>query len=192
MELTTLCYIENGDSYLMLHRVSKKNDLNAGKWIGVGGHFEGQETPDECLIREVREETGLILTSYKMRGIVTFISGRGTSEYMFLFTADGFVPAGETNENCCEPVGTTDKPCCKSDEASPTPTPLDILLSECSEGELAWIRKKDVPSLNLWEGDRIFLNLLLTRDDFFLLKLVYDENDRLTEAVLDGTELAID
>lgn len=74
MTTTTLCYIENEGKYLMLHRVKKKNDINEGKWIGVGGHAEGQEAPEECLVREVKEETGLILTSYRFRGVVTFIS----------------------------------------------------------------------------------------------------------------------
>ena len=88
--LTTLCYIERDNQYLMLHRISKKNDVNKDKWIGVGGHFEEDESPEECLLREVREETGYTLTSYRYRGIVTFISGNGITEYMSLFTADGF------------------------------------------------------------------------------------------------------
>ena len=71
--LTTLCYIEKGDSYLMLHRIKKESDVNKDKWIGVGGHFEEDESPEDCLLREVKEETGLTLTSYKFRGIVTFI-----------------------------------------------------------------------------------------------------------------------
>ena len=74
----------------MLHRVVKKNDVNKDKWIGVGGHFEQDESPEECLLREVREETGYTLTSYRFRGIVTFVSGDGVTEYMHLFTADGF------------------------------------------------------------------------------------------------------
>lgn len=96
--LTTLCYIEKDDQYLMLHRVSKKNDINKDKWIGVGGHFEPDESPEECLLREVREETGFTLTSYRFRGIVTFISDRWQTEYMCLYTADGF--EGEMTE--CE------------------------------------------------------------------------------------------
>ena len=88
--MTTLCYIEKDDSYLMLHRVSKKNDVNKDKWIGVGGKFEDKESPEECLLREVKEETGLTLTSYRLRGIVTFVSDRWVTEYMFLYTADGF------------------------------------------------------------------------------------------------------
>lgn len=89
-QLTTLCYIEKDNKYLMLHRISKKNDINKDKWIGVGGHFEGEESPDECLLREVREETGLTLTSYQFRGIVTFCSEGYPTEYMCLYTADGF------------------------------------------------------------------------------------------------------
>ena len=73
MTITTLCYIENDGKYLMLHRVKKQNDINKGKWTGVGGHAEDQESPEECLLREVKEETGLTLTSYKFRGLVTFI-----------------------------------------------------------------------------------------------------------------------
>ena len=87
--LTTLCYIEKDDQYLMLHRVSKENDINKDKWIGVGGHFEPDESPEECLLREVREETGCTLTSYRFRGIVTFISDKWQTEYMCLYTADG-------------------------------------------------------------------------------------------------------
>ena len=89
--LTTLCYIEKDDSYLMLHRVSKKNDINKDKWIGIGGHFQLNESPEECLLREAKEETGLTLTSYQFRGIVTFITdGLEEAEYMHLYTADGF------------------------------------------------------------------------------------------------------
>ncbi|HIV24180.1 MAG TPA: NUDIX domain-containing protein [Candidatus Scatomonas pullistercoris] len=88
--LSTLCYIENDGKYLMLHRTVKKNDVNKEKWIGVGGHFEENESPEECLLREVREETGYTLTSWRWRGIVTFVSGDGVTEYMSLFTADGF------------------------------------------------------------------------------------------------------
>lgn len=88
--LSTLCYIEQDGRYLMLHRTVKKHDVNKDKWIGVGGHFEADESPEECLLREVREETGYTLTSWKFRGLVTFVSGGGVTEYMSLFTADGF------------------------------------------------------------------------------------------------------
>lgn len=86
---TTLCYISQGDCTLMLHRVKKKNDLNHDKWIGVGGKFEQGESPEECMLREVKEETGLTLTAWRYRGIVTFVSS-DWCEYMHLFTADGF------------------------------------------------------------------------------------------------------
>lgn len=86
---TVLCYIERDGQYLMLYRNRKKNDLNGGKWIGVGGKTEPGEAPEDALLREVKEETGLTLTRYRRRGLVTFVSGDLT-EYMFLFTADGF------------------------------------------------------------------------------------------------------
>ena len=93
---STLCYITRGDDVLMLHRVKKKNDINKDKRIGIGGKFEFEESPDECILREAREETGLTLTSYKCRGIVTFVNDCCEGEYMFLFTADGF--EGELKE----------------------------------------------------------------------------------------------
>lgn len=156
MEFTTLCYIRKEDSWLMLHRIKKKQDVNQGKWIGVGGHFEAGESPEECLIREVREETGLTLTQWQFRGIITFCSRAGRQEmpvceYMCLYTADRF-------------EGT---------------------VSDCREGVLQWIRRDQIGGLTLWEGDRIFLNLLLKDRPFFSLKLSYCE-DRLEEAVLDG------
>ena len=88
--LTTLCYIEKDNQYLMLHRIKKENDINKDKWIGVGGHFEEDETPEECLLREVREETGLTLNSFKLRGVITFLSNEFHTEYMFLYTANDF------------------------------------------------------------------------------------------------------
>ena len=91
MRNTTLCYIRNDRGQtLLIHRIKKKNDLNHDKWIGVGGKFEDKESPEECLLREVREETGLTLTAYHYRGIVTFVSDEWETEYMHLFTADGF------------------------------------------------------------------------------------------------------
>ena len=157
--LSTLCYIEQDGHYLMLHRVKKKADINEGKWIGIGGHFEENESPEECLIREVSEETGLALTSYALRGIVTFISGKGATEYMFLFTA-------------AADISLTD--------------PLPV----CDEGDLAWVKKEEIKSLPIWEGDAVFLDLLAQDAPFFLLKLVYDAEDQLVEAVLNGIKMA--
>ncbi len=88
--MTTLCYVKKDDAYLMMHRISKKNDVNKDKWIGIGGHFEEGESPEECLLREAYEETGLTLTSYRFRGIVTFSQEGYGTEYMCLYTADTF------------------------------------------------------------------------------------------------------
>ena len=90
MKMTTLCYIEKDGQYLMLHRTKKKKDINKDKWIGVGGHAEGTESPEDCLLREVKEETGLTLTRFRFRGLITFVSDACEPEQMCLFTADGF------------------------------------------------------------------------------------------------------
>ena len=100
MKLTTLCYIEKGGSYLMLHRVRKEQDENKDKWIGVGGKFEADEAPEECMLREVYEETGLTLTGYRFRAIITFVSDQWETEYMHLFTADRY--EGELTPFCEE------------------------------------------------------------------------------------------
>lgn len=96
MKLTTLCYIEKDGKYLMLHRTKKENDINKDKWIGIGGHFEENESPEECLLREVREETGLTLTKFRFRGIITFVSDIYETEYMHLYTATEYT--GEMTE----------------------------------------------------------------------------------------------
>lgn len=90
MKMTTLCYLERGDEYLLLHRTKKEADENRDKWIGVGGKFEDRESPEDCMRREVLEETGLTVTSYRYRGIVTFVSDCYPTEYMHLFTANGW------------------------------------------------------------------------------------------------------
>ena len=149
MNFTTLCYIEKGNKYLMLHRISKKKDGNKDKWIGVGGHFEKGESPEECLLREVKEETGLELTSYQFRGIVTFISDEWPDEYMCLYTADKYT--GD--------------------------------IGNCDEGELVWVEKGKIMDLNIWEGDKIFLKLLMENQPFFSLKLEY-KGDKLINTVL--------
>ena len=151
---TTLCYIRKNDKFLMLHRISKKNDINKGKWIGVGGHFEEGESPDDCLIREVKEETGYILNSYLLRGIVTF-NTPSLTEYMFLYTSDDFSGS----------------------------------LIDCDEGKLEWIEINKINELNLWDGDRIFLELLVNNAPFFSLKLTYDDKEKLVGARLDGREI---
>jgi len=103
MKNTTLCYINNGNKYLMMHRVKKENDLNHDKWVGLGGKFEENESPEECLIREVREESGLILKKWKYCGIVTFVSDEWEGEYMHLFTSDEYEGAiTDCNEGVLE------------------------------------------------------------------------------------------
>lgn len=149
MKLTTLCYIEKDGCYLMLHRTKKKHDVNHDKWIGVGGKFEPEEMPEECLLREVKEETGLTLLKYRYRGILTFIAEGWESEYIHLYTASEF--AGE--------------------------------LTECSEGTLEWVPKEKIEMLPIWEGDKIFLRLLMEDTGFFSLKLKY-QGDKLVESKL--------
>ena len=102
MILSTLCYIEQEDKVLLLHRIKKEQDVNQGKWIGVGGKFEEGESPEECLLREVREETGLMLTRWRFRGIVTFVCPPWPVEYMHLYTADRFT--GTLTADCREGV----------------------------------------------------------------------------------------
>ena len=96
MKMTTLCYLERGDEYLMLHRTKKENDENHDKWIGVGGKFEANESPEDCMRREILEETGLTVTDYRYRGIVTFVSNLYGTEYMHLFTVTNWM--GEARE----------------------------------------------------------------------------------------------
>lgn len=154
MHNSTLCYVIRGDQVLMLHRVKKKNDVNKDKWIGIGGKFEAEESPDECLLRECREETGLRLTSWQCRGVVTFLQEGGEGEYMYLFTAEEF----EGN------------------------------LHDCPEGDLQWVSREFLYRLPMWEGDRIFLDLLWRNAPFFLLTLRY-RGEVLAQAVLNGEEI---
>ena len=107
MILSTLCYMENDrGEYLMLHRVKKENDANRDKWIGIGGKFEPGESPEECVVREAKEETGLTLTDYRYRGLVTFVSDRWETEYMHLFTAKGWTGEIKTcDEGVLEWIG---------------------------------------------------------------------------------------
>ena len=157
MKMTSLCYIEKDGAYLMMHRNKKINDPNRDKWIGIGGKFEDGESPEDCILREIYEETGLIPQRLSYRGIVTFVSDVYEAEYMHLFLAG----------DC-----------------------TGILRENCDEGELRYVEKNEITSLSLWEGDRIFLRLLLENRPFFSLKLVY-RGDQLVRAVLDNQELSI-
>ena len=150
---TTLCYLERDGKYLMLHRTKKEGDINKDKWIGVGGKCEAGESPEECLRREVYEETGYTLSGHSFRGIVTFVYGDIT-EYMFLFTSDRF--SGEQKV--------------------------------CDEGNLVWVDMDKVYDLPIWEGDKVFLKLLKEGTGFFSLKLKYDDNGKLIQTVVNGTD----
>lgn len=154
MKMTSLCYIEKNGKYLMLHRVKKENDENRDKWIGIGGRFEENESPEECARREVLEETGLSLGTLIYRGIVTFVSDEYGCEYMHLFV--GKDPEGD--------------------------------ICECDEGILEWVDKDRVGELPIWEGDKIFLDLMKSDHPFFSLKLTYSK-DKLTGAFLDEVKI---
>lgn len=104
MKNSTLCYLEKDGCYLMLHRVKKENDCNKDKWIGVGGKFEDKESPEDCLVREVREETGLTLGSWRFCGIVTFVTDIWETEYMYLYRSDDFTGAPVVRDGCDEGV----------------------------------------------------------------------------------------
>lgn len=140
MKDTTLCYIEKDGAYLLLHRTKKENDINHDKWIGVGGKLENGETPFDCAMREIKEETGVTPINLEYRGIVKFISDLYGTEIMHLFTANDYI--GDIAYNC-------------------------------KEGELVWIKKDKITSLPIWEGDKIFLELLNTDAPFFRLELNY-------------------
>ena len=138
---TVQVYLKKDNSYLLLYRNKKKNDINEGKWIGVGGHVEKGETPDMAMIREVKEETGLDVISYKYRGLVHFASD-DYKEVMYLYTVDAF--KGE--------------------------------LIECDEGTLRFVPIKDLLTLPMWEGDKIFLKKMLSSDECFELELKYQKD----------------
>ena len=148
MSETVLCYIEENGRYLMLYRNKKKDDINHGKWLGIGGHIEPGESEEECCRREIKEEAGLSGGTLSKVGEVDFISGE-YSEKMHLFTGAGF--EGE--------------------------------ISECDEGELRWIPMEELPSIEVWEGDRIFLDLLMKKESGFQLALWYNGDN------LEGYEL---
>lgn len=145
MVKSTLCYIENNGKYLMLYRNKKENDMNEGKWLGLGGKFEPGESSDDCVLREVREESGLTLTAYSFRGLVHFIDVTGYAEDMYLYTANAYEGA----------------------------VPVDGY-DDCNEGYLRWIDKDKIFDLDLWEGDKLFLKKLIDGESNFELTLVYN------------------
>ena len=150
MKIGTLCYIKHNGKTLMLHRVKKENDMHEGKWNGLGGKLEAGETPEECIIREVKEESGLTIYNPNLRGILTFPKFDGIDDWMsFLFTATQF--EGE--------------------------------LIDSPEGNLEWIEDTEVFNLNLWPGDRIFLNWV-EENRFFSGKFIYKNKKLIDHSVI--------
>ena len=154
---TTLCYIEKDGCYLMLHRTKKENDYNKDKWIGIGGKFENGESPEDCAVREVREETGLIVEPVDLEycGIVTFVDTslpEAYTEFMHIFRARKFSGS---------------------------------LLTDCDEGELEWVPFAKLRELPHWQADEIFYDFLEQNHPFYSLKAIY-KNNKLIETWLNG------
>ena len=147
MKNTTLGYLYCGDDWLMLYRNKKDNDLNHGKWVGVGGKFEPGETADECFLREVKEETGFVPASFRQAGLIHFCSDIWEDEEMYLYTAE----------------------LSPEDRAAALPV--------CNEGELAWVPLDEVMDLPMWEGDRLFLPPLLEGRTGIEMTLIYRGDD---------------
>jgi 8-oxo-dGTP diphosphatase len=147
MILCTECYVQQGDKTLMMYRNKKDADINAGKWVGLGGKFEAGESPEQCLLREAQEEAGITLTSYRLRGMVTFMTTNSADDQMliFVYTADGF-----------------------------TGTPN---MTACSEGSLQWVNTDAIGGLNLWAGDRLFWEWMQQDKGLFSARFVYDGED---------------
>lgn len=141
MKIATLCYVRRAGKTLMVHRIKKANDMHQGKWNGLGGKLEPGETPEECAIREIYEESGLIVKNLVFKGMITFPGFANDEDwYTFIFVVDDF--AGQ--------------------------------LIDSPEGNLEWIDRDKLFQLNLWDGDRVFLNWL-DRPGFFSAKFVYQD-----------------
>lgn len=149
MKNTTLCYLEYDDQYLMLYRNKKKDDYNGGKWIGVGGKQEPGETIEDCLIREVFEETGIKLNNFHFYGAIGFRADTFEDEDMYLYSSKDYeMPEGYIAGD-------------------------NSLLPPCNEGELKWIPKSDVMKLPMWEGDKAFLQKMLNGEEHISMTLKY-------------------
>lgn len=156
MILATLCYLKKDNKTLMMHRVKKKDDMHEGKWNGLGGKFEPSETPEECVIREIKEETGLDIVKPRLHGRIAFndVSDESPNKmHVYVFTAREF------NGNL-------------------------ISSKDSREGNLKWIPDDNLFDLNLWEGDKIFLRWLEEEHGFFSAKFVYDGNKLVDHSVV--------
>ncbi len=146
--LTTICYIEKDGKTLMLYRNKKKNDVHEGKYVGIGGKFEFGETPEECIIREIKEETGLTVNSLRYHGLISFPKfANDDNWYMFIFSCRDF--EGEV---------------------------LEDRLDDCPEGRLLWVDNDKVMDLNMWDGDRVFLEWVATKK-VFNAKIEYEDGE---------------
>ena len=175
MRETSLVYIVKDEKVLMLHRIRKKNDENHGKWIGVGGKFEQGECPEDCMRREVLEETGLHIDRYRYCGIVTFQNDDAETEFMHLFLVTAFHKAGENH-------------------AGDAGQNADDEVVSFEEGDLAWLSKSRLTRIPHWAGDRIFLSLIFAEPEvpFFSLKLVYRKGDLIRASLNEHNCLVTD
>lgn len=147
MILSTLCYLTKDGKTLMLHRIKKPNDVHQGKWVGLGGKLEENESPDECVRREVQEEAGIQITDPKLRGIITFPEFTPNNTWhVFVYVAHDYTGS----------------------------------LCECNEGVLEWVPNERIHELNLWASDRVFLDWLYQRSDFFTAKFCDTKTDHFT------------
>jgi len=158
MKLATLCYVidKTSNKTLMLHRTKKENDYHEGKWNGLGGKLEQGESPEDCVIREIKEEAGLTIKSPKMRGFITFPFFDGVDDwYVFLFTVENF--SGK--------------------------------IIDSPEGNLEWIPNDRLTELNLWDGDKIFLEWVFSENSpekngrFFSAKFIYEDRKYKSHSV---------
>ena len=204
---TTLCYIEKNGCYLMLHRTKKEDDYNKNKWIGIGGKFENGESPEDCAVREIREETGLIVEHADLEycGIVTFVDLTGVGEVSPSLqpapqSSATPSPRGKAPKTPCDfPANlATDKLDSEQCERLTPPAPYTefmhifrarkfsgVLKTDCDEGDLEWVPLSKLKELPHWQADEIFYDFLAQNHPFYSLKAVY-KNNVLIETWLNG------
>lgn len=204
---TTLCYIEKNVCYLMLHRTKKEHDYNKDKWIGIGGKFENGESPEDCAVREIREETGLIVEHADLEycGIVTFVDMTGVGEVSPSLqpapqSSATPSPRGKAPKTPCDfPASlATDKLDSEQCERLTPPAPYTefmhifrarkfsgVLKTDCDEGDLEWVPLSKLKELPHWQADEIFYDFLSENHPFYSLKAVY-KNNKLIGTWLNG------
>lgn len=204
---TTLCYIEKNGCYLMLHRTKKEHDYNKDKWIGIGGKFENGESPEDCAVREIREETGLIVEHADLEyfGIVTFVDLTGVGEVSPSLqpapqSSATPSPRGKAPKTPCDfPASlATDKLDIEQCERLTPPAPYTefmhifrarkfsgVLKNDCDEGDLEWVPLSKLKELPHWQADEIFYDFLAENHPFYSLKAVY-KNNKLIGTWLNG------